>query len=647
MKKRIFKQKKLKSNYHMDYRNVIYRNTRHRAGKAARVLVVLSLLAGVVLPARAHESETPAADTPERAAAVTEVSAAEVTAPKVVVTEIFHRHVGDASKEGGCYRLPIAHVHKGDEQSGGACFQGEVKHVHTGDEVSGTGCYTRPVLHIHDGNEGQEGACYHAVYHTHENSCYDNEICTIQYTKKDVFETFMDECEIHGETTFERANGTGTHKDCETGVEDLILEYCQACGPMTYNYHTYPVLVCGIDTDQIVRYEKICGREEGDIEGYETSCNMTEGQTESYQLTCVKKVDGYDRNCGLDEVTPCGRLTVTNETVGQDETVMVSVKFEDLSGGRLVPCENPFQWYDEAGKEIGNGNQITVRKNGNYTVELKLQNRDVDEDGLKSSILVDNVLEKTAGGEEITPSPSLSPSASPEKEGNTSASPERTPEDSGDHNDGHDDEDDGSGDDPVPTPSAPLKSAVISGGEGGSDENNKKDTVSRDQSAALPKTDTMDKGEGPSLAANLKKETVERKAEEKMESAPSLPEKKEVSRLKGFFSIPAVRMITVAAGTLLFLTGLFLLLLYLRKSVRLYNDDGEGGFIYLGRLAVRLEEEGYAVTISEKAVEGAYTNRYCIKPGLFRLGKGELSLFVYQNEKKVSVCLSKEIIVVF
>ena len=57
---------------------------------------MLSLLAGAVLPARAHESETPAADTPERAAAVTEVSAAEVTAPKVVVTEIFHRHVGDA-----------------------------------------------------------------------------------------------------------------------------------------------------------------------------------------------------------------------------------------------------------------------------------------------------------------------------------------------------------------------------------------------------------------------------------------------------------------------------------------------------------------------------------------------------------------------
>ena len=45
-------------------------------------------------------------------------------------------------------------------------------------------------------------------------------------------------------------------------------------------------------------------------------------------------------------------------------------------------------------------------------------------------------------------------------------------------------------------------------------------------------------------------------------------------------------------------------------------------------------------------VEKSYTNRYCIKPGIFRLGKDEdEELVVYKETKKAVVPLSREMIV--
>lgn len=624
MKKRIFKQKPVKNNYNADRRKTIYRNTKHRAGKAAMVLV-LSLLAGSIFPVYAQEAK----------------------ASKVVITEIFHRHVGTSSAKGGCYQVEIPHVHDGDEVHGGACFLGEREHVHQGDEASGTGCYTHPVLHTHQGNEGQEGACFRAVYHVHEDGCYKNEICTINYAKGDLIETFTDECDTHGETAFDKISGTASHKDCAVGVEEIIMEYCQICGPMSYSYHTYSTVVCGMDTQQPIGYEKICGKEEGDIEGYETGCGFTEGQTESYIRTCEKAVDGYERNCGLDENTPCGRMVVTNETDGEQEKVTVSVKFEDLSGGKLILDDDPFHWFDEKGKNIGNGDQIEVEENGNYTVELKLKNRDVDESGLRSSMLVDNVLEKSLDDGNQSPSPSASPSSG-NGDGGTSPSPNQTPE-GGDQ--GGDGTDDGEDDFPMPVPSvtpAPALSISPDQGDDHADENatGRRRVAESSGQEEEEEAEEIEEKESPSPAITLKKEIGQKRSEEKMESAPVLPEVKEVSRIKDFFSIPAVRVITIAAGTLLLLAGLLLLLLYLRKSVRLYNDDGEGRWIYLGRLVVRQEEEGYAVTISEKAEEKAYTNRYCIRPGLFRLGKGEQEIFVYKDTERVSASLEKEMMVV-
>lgn len=634
MKKRIFKQKKIKNSCNMDRRKVIYRNTRHRAGKAAMALVLSGLLAGVIWPAHGREA----------------LAGTASFSSKVVVTDIYHRHIGDASRKGGCYQAPVAHVHQGNTANGGACFQKEVKHVHEGDGTTGGGCYTRPLLHAHEGNDGQEGACYSAVYHDHEGGCYQNQICTIRYTKGDVAEIFTAECDTHGETDHERANGTGSHKDCDEGEEGLILEYCQICGPMSYSYHTYPTVVCGIDTDQPVGYEKVCGKEEGDIEGYETGCNLAQGQTESYERTCEKTVEGYDRNCALTEDIPCGRLIVTNETDGQEEVVAVSAKLEDLTGGKLKPSGDPFSWYDEKGNKIGSGGRIEVKKNGNYTVELKLENRDVDQSGLRSSILVDNVLEQSTGGEGTAPSPSpVSPS--PDTGEESSPQPEQTPGNGNPEGGGGEDkeeEKDGE-EDPLPTPSiTPTPIPDAGAGDGGGQKG--KNPSGLNNNTNLDKKNTADAGKAASTSpkVTIKKMTKAIKPEEKMEPALPRPEPKEVSQsgLSRFFAVPAVRVITAAAGTLLLLAGLLLLLLYLKKSVRLYNDDGEGGYAYLGRLAVRLEEEGYAVSITESAWERAFTNRYCIRPGLFRLGKGEQVLFVYKGEERISVSLAKEMIVV-
>ena len=114
----------------------------------------------------------------------------------------------------------------------------------------------------------------------------------------------------------------------------------------------------------------------------------------------------------------------------------------------------------------------------------------------------------------------------------------------------------------------------------------------------------------------------------------------------GFFAQPAVKVITVTVSSLLLMSGIFTLLFYFRRSVKVYNDDGEGRMIYLGRCMVSLHEEGYVITITEKMVENSCTNRYCIKPGFFGIGKKEgQELIIYKEGKKTAAYLDTEMIV--
>lgn len=572
----------------------------------------------------------------------------EEAAGKIVVTDIYHKHVGSTSAMGGCYQKEIVHTHQGNEAEGGGCYKTPVLHEHQGDAASGTGCYTNIVYHTHEGDGQSEGGCYAAVYHTHEDSCYVNKICTIRYTKGEVIGSSTKDCDEHGPYEHEKATGTASHVNCDAGEVDVQLEYCAGCGPMTYSYHTYKDVICGIDADQPTGYEKICGKDEDTIESYETGCGFEEGSVSGYQLSCEKKVDGYGRDCGMDDNTPCGKLIITNETEDHQEKVTVSVRMEDLSGGKLILDDTPFIWYDETGKCIGTGEKIEVEKNGRYTVELKLQNKDVNEKGLKSSIIVDNVLEKSEAspspGDEKTPAPSATPTASPEneKEGTAPSSDPRPTEDSSGGDYSEEPSEEGEDVPPVPeespTPASPSREENDNDLTGNNHRSFQKEPEDKDSGkeaiSGMPET----------KAPAIKKEIQRKELPEKMAALPVPVEVKKIGFWQKIFSVPEVRIVTIAAGTLLLLAGLLLLLFYIRNSVRLYNDDGEGRFIRLGRCRVRLEEDGYAVTISEKAAEKAYTNRYSIRPGLFRLGKGEQELLVYKDTKRITVALNKEMI---
>ena len=106
---------------------------------------------------------------------------------------------------------------------------------------------------------------------------------------------------------------------------------------------------------------------------------------------------------------------------------------------------------------------------------------------------------------------------------------------------------------------------------------------------------------------------------------------------------PVIKMLSITSGTVLSLAAIVLLLLYLRRSVRVYNDNGKGRMKYLGRAAVTLSEEGYYIRITEKLEERAATNRYSIRPDLFLIGKNSSwEIYVVKDGRKKSVYLDRE-----
>lgn len=619
MKKRISKLKNI----------LLKKETGEKALGIVLLVTVFAVSAGMIMPVRGEELPQ-----------------------KTVVTEIYHKHIGNSGEKGGCYQQEIPHIHQGNETEGGNCYQTEIQHMHQGNEASGTGCYSQTVYHTHQGDGQSEEGCYAAVYHTHEESCYKDKICTIRYTKGEVIGTEIKECDAHGQSVHERAEGIGSHVNCDIGDEDVQLEYCRECGIMSYSYHDYQELTCGKDTETAEDYVVICGKDETTVEGYETGCGFEQGSVERYELSCGKTAEGYSRNCGLDEKTPVGRMIVTNETEGESEKVTISVRIEDLSGGKLLLDEPPFVWYDETGKKIGDGERIEVEKNGNYIAEVRLHNRDVDEKSLRSSITVDNILGQEgvspSPGEAVSPSPSsavptpstgaqVTPGKEKEEESPTSKpQPAEEPSDEG--------EEALPQETPLPTPALMINEKP-GDGEGG----NHRALEGADKEIRNLESEESDESFTEETAERepaIKKEVKKKEVKENMAALSEPVEVKKAGFWQRVFADPKVRIFSIAAGVLLLLSGLLLLLLYFLRSVKIYNDDGQGRFVKLGRCPIRLEEEGYAVTISEQIAEKAYTNRYCIKPGLFRLGKEQQEILVYKDTKRVSARLEKEMIFV-
>ncbi|RKI92425.1 hypothetical protein D7V94_07085 [Parablautia intestinalis] len=620
--------------------------------RAIPFLAVLCLISGMSIPVYGTEKQEKAEERKENAAAFRTNQA-----PKVVITDIYHRHIGSPDTFGGCYQNPIEHVHQGSAQTGGGCYTKPVRHTHQGSEQTGGGCYGKEIPHEHQGNAADGGGCFSVpIKHEHQDSCYEERECTVSYMTVNVLSTETGRCfSGHGDTAFVRAEGIGTHDSCDIGTENTIIRYCQQCGFMAPTMHDYQTVICGKNEETVEGYKTGCGKEQDEIERYEPDCGYEENATEYYEPECGKDADGYGLACGLREDVPCGRLTVTNENQDTAEKVTLSVKLEDLTGGKLEPYDNPYIWRDENGNQAGSGDKIQVEKNGNYSVTLRLKNKDVDESGLTSKILVDNIWK-------ADPQPSASAGAAPSEHPKASERPAPAQSPAISEDSGHDPDPDNTPDnnpDPAPSGNGQTMPEINhenkqqeedsgnkkSGNESAVPEKIRATPVGRNTKAQEQKADS---NPSPSITPfpKIMKETKKAELPKRQAMEEIRYKTGQTERKDSIFANPVVRIITVTAGVLILIIGILLWLLYLRNSVKVYNDDGEGRMIYLGRCLVRLLEDAYTIKITEAMVEKAYTNRYCIKPGLFGLGREDEALVIYKDSKNATAYISKEMIIV-
>ncbi len=684
------------------------------AGKTAAFLTII-LIAATVIPAYGEEGKM-----------------AE-SSSKTVVTNIYHRHIGNPGTLGGCYNIETGHTHLGDPVNGGGCYQLPVLHEHTGDENGGGGCYILPVYHKHKGDETNGGECYQETEHQHRDECFQSGRCTRTFVKGEEIRIYDAECFAHTLSPHVEAYCTIYHSECDLGVQNTVMDYCQLCGFMPQASHQYQKIICDKDTD----YIRVCGKEEDvDIDRYEASCGFRPGDVESYEPSCGITTDGYELGCGIREDEPLGRMILSWEAAEEGAKAVIRVRLEDLSGGKLMPEENPYIWQDQNGNGIGSGDSLVVEENGSYSVTVKLKNKDVDEAGLHSSILVDGILKQNPtatpsktpeetpsssplttpsqgpeAGASVSPSgtpsqspeagtsvsPSMMPSQSPEAgastspqqvpssspsavpsaipssvpqasptpdgtgEGTSKATPLVTPESSKEQT---------GGDNPSDSEDGKETLHGMSDGNDKKKEEGEKGTEQKDNSNKKDSGQDMENGRSrdkngtkeieaitatpvPWSDKPMQKERQEVSAAENQSSNQSVQKgelKKEIG-ITGIIGrllhLPAVKMITITTGMLLLATGVWFLLLYIRRSIKVYNDDGEGKMIYLGRCIVRQKAEGDVIVLTEEMLEKAYTNRYCLKPGLFMSGRREgQELIIYRGSEKQAVPFGKEMIVV-
>ena len=361
-------------------------------------------------------------------------------------------------------------------------------------------------------------------------------------------------------------------------------------------------------------------------------------------LSCEKTsedIDGYERSCGKEEDEACGAIVITKQTI-DTLGAMAFVKIEDYTGGELNLSENPFCWYDEQGNVIGTGDSSSVSENGTYKVKAEITNEDINGESLWAQVDVDNIRPLKPSEPEDDDNDGADDDESEHDEfagGGTSSeegvqTPLQTPTPT-----------------PVPTPT-PTPTPTPASKSGKTNHGNGQNKNRGTEQDVLIKTDETaayrlekDKKEDVTATPALRMETEAVKAEEVKSAVVPLEEPKEVRR-DTFFASPAAKVLMLTAGTFFLLTGLFLLFYLFRQSVRIYNDDGQGNMNYLGRCMVRLTDDGYLAVLSQQMTEKALTNRYCIKPGIFAVGKKEEELLVEKQGKRISVPLQKEMIAI-
>lgn len=454
-----------------------------------------------------------------------------------------------------------------------------IRHTHSGDAQNGGECFANPVYHVHEGNEAEGGSCYSSPV----------------YHIHTGDETNGGGC--YGEEIVHTHEGnTSEGGACYTAVYHSHGDSCYAEGSHNdscashIEYHPYD---CGTvhdwdgdghGCDGFTAYD--CGGHhylacgrEGSVTGYRFSCSMTEGQ-----------VTGYGMNCGKTEETiEAYELTCpkTPEDIDYYEKTCGREEGEEI----YIP-DPPEENTGDNGNSSG---QDSSGDNGNSSG----QNNSGDGNGGSGdnggSAPLQEPLPTPAPTVEpvVTPSPSVVPVAAEaieeapvrKKEKATAVKPSPTPESTLTT--------------PSPSPALQVLPKVV-----------EEETVELPAAAAQPE----DEGGEPLV----------------------------LKRPWAVFT-PVIKMLSITSGTVLALAAMVFLLLYLRRSVRVYNDNGKGRMKYLGRAAVTLSEEGYYIRITDKLEERAATNRYCIRPDLFLIGKNSSwEIYVVKEGKKKSVYLDKE-----
>lgn len=622
---------------------------------------------------------------------------AEQANSSVVSKDIYHTHAGNEAKGGECYAEPVYHTHAGNETAGGSCYQTPVYHTHTGNTSLGGGCYGKAVYHSHDGNEQSGGACYEAVLHSHTDGCMSERDCTISYEIGAITETWTEYCYHHHETNHGKAEAKLIHSSCGKGTVQTTITYCIACGPYPRS-HTYEVSTCGMAEGAVTGYRLACSKSTATPESYELSCGKNSATIEKYQLSCTKNgrtIESYRCSCKLPENKPVAHLILKNMTDGAGQTVTLTAEIEDLTGGSLDFSGGTYLWYDKDGSVIANGKVAEVNANGTYRAEFVPSGKK-NLTGLESSITVKNVYVPTpaptakptaAPTAKPTAAPTAKPTAAPTAKPTAApterptAAPTAKPT-------------------AVPTtkPTAKATTAPVSNSNRPSEENGLGENITesnagkdKEENPTPTQTPTPTPAFHPasvtekikSASQKIAGEAIDHKikiqespspsvspspAAEKELSAKQLPsesdrentyevlgeerkgedkETQDRDSLKKFMEKPAVKVITITMGTLVGAGFLFLLLIVLFKTVKVYNDDGTGQMIYLGRCIVMQEGEDFSISISRAMAEKACTNRYSVRAGLFMIGKSdEQELFVCKGQKKISVYLNKEMIVI-
>ncbi len=573
---------------------------------------------------------------------------------------VYHEHKGSEEKGGGCYSVPVCHVHQGNEAEGGNCYQTPVYHVHEGDEQNGGACYGRAVYHEHDGNSKKGGLCYKVVYHSHSEECY------VMIPSGDLGCTVLriDETEY------------------DDYVDHDFKDYHMSCGKTVHGTnpaHYHKELDCDRE-GKIDSFKLSCKMTSSTIERYEMDCPKTEETIDSYTLSCPKTekdIDKYEMGCGRDMTTPLGRITVTGKLTSSKQKAEITAVYEDMSEGEVTIAENAFSWYDESGKLIGSGETLQVIANGKYYVMLNVHNEDVKAGSLKSEVQIKGIQKKKTETKEDTGEDSGKEDSSDD---NGSGDDNGGNSGSGEDNGGNS----GSSDD---TGSSSGSGGNDSGGGGEDGESNRPTsapksivspspaptttpvavktlaptaTVSPDRTGKLLlggigsnlSSKNLKKTPSPTPTSVMQKETKNVKLEEKESEKEELimiesVEKQDESTGESVFATPAMKLITVTTGTLVLMGGIGLLIFLFGRSIRVYNDDGKGNLIYLGRGIVKVEEEGYVLHVTERMTEKSMTNRYCLCCDLFHLWKDtEEELIVVKKERRQIVKIQKEMIAV-